>query len=111
MARSARLAHPDGEEAVRGMEPAPSYPSAFMIIPQENPGPAAGSACKSRAVTREGVQARTRELASLAGRRVHQVTRSDYERAKREITGECLPHRQESLLDSPAFWRPDPIRL
>jgi hypothetical protein len=81
-----------------------------MMIPHEFPMEAVKPARTPPPVTRERVQARTRELASLAGRAGHQVTRSDYERAKREITGERLPHRQDSLLDSPAFWRPDPIR-
>ena len=59
------------------------------------------------AATRERVQARTRELAIENGRQAHQVTRSDYERAKREVTGEREGYRQDQILDSPAFWRPD----
>jgi hypothetical protein len=81
-----------------------------MMIPQELPKETGKPARTPPPVTRERVHARTRELASLAGRACHQVTRSDYERAKREITGERLAHRQEGLLDSHAFWRPDPIR-
>lgn len=78
-----------------------------MINPQEIPDKAVSPHGKPPPVTRERVEARTRELAGLAGRPVHQVSRNDYERAKREITGESLSYRQESLLDSPAFWSPD----
>lgn len=75
-----------------------------MIQPHESPG------SQSPPVTRERVHARTRELAIQNGRQAHQVTRSDYERAKREVTGEREPYRQDGLLDSTAFWRPDPVR-
>jgi len=51
-------------------------------------------------VTREMVQARTRELALLAGRPSHAVTQSDYEQARRELTGETEMSRQEDVLDA-----------
>jgi hypothetical protein len=53
--------------------------------------------------TRQGVHARTCELALLAGRVPPQVAQLDYEQAKRELTGETDPDRQEAILDwSPA---------
>jgi hypothetical protein len=62
-------------------------------------------------VTRDLVQARTRELAEIAGRTSLQVTQADYERAKRELTGESDMDRQEAILDALpeiARWNPVP---
>jgi hypothetical protein len=53
------------------------------------------------------VQARTRELAVLAGRDSLAITQSDYEQARREMTGETEMNRQEAVLDAPiavAVW-------
>jgi hypothetical protein len=80
-----------------------------MIHPHESNGKTRAVITKRPLVTREMVEARTRELASMGGRNAHQVTRTDYERAKREITGESDRFRQEDLIESPAFWRPDMI--
>lgn len=61
-------------------------------------------------VTREMVHARARELATIADRPGSQVTQSDYEQAKRELTGETDIDRQEALLDSiPESKRWDPV--
>ena len=51
-------------------------------------------------VTRKMVDARTRELALIAGRVPPQVSQADYERAKRELTGESDADRQEAVLES-----------
>jgi hypothetical protein len=51
-------------------------------------------------VTREMVQARTRELVLTSGREPLQVKQADYEQAKRELTGESDRDRQEAVLDS-----------
>ena len=60
-------------------------------------------------VTREMVQARTRELALIAGRAPPHVTQADYEQAKQELTGESDLDRQEAVLDSiPGEKRRDP---
>jgi len=57
--------------------------------------------------TREMVRARARELSAIAGR---QVTQADYERAKREMTGESDVDRQDALLDAlPESKRWDPV--
>jgi hypothetical protein len=50
-------------------------------------------------VTREGVRARARELALCAGRAPANVAQRDYEQAKREVTGESDPDRQEAILE------------
>ncbi len=55
-------------------------------------------------VTRERVHARTRELALIAGRLPPHVTQSDYEQARREVTGESDFDRQEAMLEP----NPDP---
>ena len=61
-------------------------------------------------VTRDLVQARTRELAVIAGRTPQQVTQADYERAKRELTGETDIDRQDAALDAlPEEKRWDPV--
>jgi len=51
------------------------------------------------AVTREDVRCRARELAALRGRAPHEVTQSDYEQARRELTGETDFDRQEAKLE------------
>ena len=48
------------------------------------------------------VRARTRELALIAGRGSHEIKQVDYERAKREVTGESDFDRQEAVLASQA---------
>ncbi len=48
-------------------------------------------------VSRDMVRAKTREHARRAGRAPHQIKQSDYERAKRELTGESDPDRQEAI--------------
>ena len=61
-------------------------------------------------VTREMVHARTRELALIAGRVPPHVSQADYERAKRELTGEADMDRQEAMLESiPETKRWDPM--
>jgi hypothetical protein len=50
--------------------------------------------------TRGMVQARSRELALIAGRVPPHVTQADYEQAKRELTGEPDMDRQEAMLES-----------
>lgn len=51
-------------------------------------------------VTREMVQARTRQLAEHAGRIFPHIEQADYERAKRELTGETDSDRQLAMLDA-----------
>ncbi len=58
-----------------------------------------GTVLLIRPVTREMVYARTVELASLAGRSSHQIKQMDYERAKRELTGESDFDKQQAMLD------------
>lgn len=55
-------------------------------------------------VTRQMLHDRTREMAVQAGRLPLQITQSDYEQARRELTGESAMHLQEAVLDaSPAM--------
>jgi hypothetical protein len=54
--------------------------------------------------TRELARTRARELALLAGVAPPQVMQVHYEQAKREVTGESEPARQEAILDA-AFRR------
>lgn len=68
--------------------------------------PAAGR----RQVTRAKAQTRARELAEIAGRVPTGVKQEDYERAKRELTGESDSDRQDAILDSiPEKERWDPV--
>lgn len=53
----------------------------------------------TRSVTRKMVHARTLEIALLAGRNQHQIKQSDYETAKRELTGETDFDLQQAVLD------------
>ena len=56
-------------------------------------------ALSNRLVTRDMLHARTLELASFAGRSAHQIKQIDYERAKRELTGETDFDRQQAKLE------------
>jgi|688.fasta_scaffold51696_2 hypothetical protein len=49
-------------------------------------------------VTRDMVRSRTVELALHSGRKPIEIRQSDYERAKREITGESDSHRQLHIM-------------
>jgi hypothetical protein len=53
----------------------------------------------TRPVSREMVYDRTIELASLAGRNSTQIKQMDYERAKRELTGESDFDKQQALIN------------
>jgi len=53
-------------------------------------------------VTREMVHQRTRELTAIAGRDPRHVLQTDYEQAKRELTGEIDGDRQQAVLDASA---------
>jgi hypothetical protein len=55
---------------------------------------------KMGTVTRKMVHARTSELASIAGRAPLDVSQTDYEQAKHELTGESDVDRQEAILES-----------
>jgi hypothetical protein len=61
-------------------------------------------------VNRDMVQARARELALIAGRTAPEVSKADYDQAKRELTGESDLDRQDALLDAlPEAKRWDPV--
>jgi hypothetical protein len=61
------------------------------------------------AVTRAMVNTRASELALIAGHGSH-VSQSDYEQAKRELTGESDTDRQDALIESmPESKRWDPV--
>jgi hypothetical protein len=62
------------------------------------------------AVTRDMVHERARELAMISGRAPHDVSQSDYEQAKRELTGGSDMDSQEEILESlPESKRWDPL--
>ena len=71
-----------------------------MKIYPFNPGVRTDNTAGIGPVTRTQVRARTRELAVIAGRSPLQVSQVDYERAKRELTGETDPDRQNATLDA-----------
>ncbi|MDA9764285.1 hypothetical protein N9C83_02875 [Opitutales bacterium] len=54
----------------------------------------------SNPVTRKAVNERTHELAKLAKRTYPDITQGDYEKAKREITGETDIDKQNTALDA-----------
>jgi len=75
-----------------------------------NKGTLTSNAAGIGPVTRAMVDARTRELALIAGRKPPQVTREDHERARRELTGGSDTDRQEAVLDAlPESKRWDPV--
>jgi surface antigen len=60
-------------------------------------------------VTRKMVHQRAVELAVINGRSAQEVSKSDWEQAKQELTGEPDPDRKEAALDSaPESERWDP---
>ncbi len=64
--------------------------------------PASGrTAPPATSTLRARLNARTHELAELAGRRAPFVTQRDYERAKQDVTGETDHARQDAILDAP----------
>src|ERR1035437_232817 len=89
-----------------------------MVKNYSNVGAFLVAAARRGPVTRALVHARTQELASIAGRKPEAVTQSDYEQAKRELTGESDLDRQNAILDAwpetprvdsaPGFSREDP---
>lgn len=58
-----------------------------------------GNILGSNTITRAMLHARTRELAAKAGRIPPDVTQTDYEQAKRELTGEADLDLQNPFLD------------
>jgi hypothetical protein len=61
-------------------------------------------------VTRRMVHQRAVELAGINGRSVQEVSKSDWEQAKRELTGEPALDQKEAALDSaPESDRWDPV--
>lgn len=61
-------------------------------------------------VNRDMVQARARELALIAGRAAPDVSKANYDQAKRELTGESDLDRQDEMLDAlPESKRWDPV--
>lgn len=67
-----------------------------------NPSPTGESNWLPRLPTpRDRVSMRTHELAVSAGRSPLEITQADYEQAKRELTGETDPQRQNAVLDAP----------
>lgn len=60
--------------------------------------PTQNTAIASRPVTREMVYARTVELSEMEGRNSLQFHQREYERAKRELTGESDFDRQQAVL-------------
>lgn len=61
-------------------------------------------------VSRALLHARTRELALIAGREIPHVTHADYAQAKRELTGESDPDRQDAMIEGfPESKRWDPV--
>ncbi len=73
-----------------------------MLETPRSVGNATGKPTVAAPVTRKMVQARTRELALIAGRTAPHVLQVDYEQAKRELTGASEPDRQEAILDASA---------
>jgi hypothetical protein len=61
-------------------------------------------------VTRETVQKRAAELAVIDGRSAHEASKSDWEQARRELTGESDAETNEAVLESaPESERWDPV--
>ncbi len=66
---------------------------------QTTPRSGSGSIVVTRSITRQMVYDLTLELAMIDGRDSHQIKQADYEKAKRELTGESDFERQQQILD------------
>ena len=77
---------------------------SVALLMQSPPSPEmSASALKPRFLAstgRKAVNRRTHELAALAGRVAPHVCQSDYEQAKRDISGESDGARQDAVLDA-----------
>jgi hypothetical protein len=71
---------------------------------ERNGGLYSDTALLVRPITREMVYTRTIELATLAGRNPLQINQMDYERAKRELTGESDFDKQQAVLDFSEYY-------
>jgi hypothetical protein len=61
-------------------------------------------------VTRKMVRERAMELAAINGRSAHEVSKSDWEQARRELTGGSEMNPKEAILESaPESERWDPV--
>jgi hypothetical protein len=61
-------------------------------------------------ITRKMVRERAIELAAINGRSAHEVSKSDWEQAKRELTSNSDTHSKEAVLESaPESERWDPV--
>lgn len=63
-----------------------------------NDSPSRSGPPNPKSITRETARTRAREIAGRAGRGPAAVLQTDYEQAKRELTGTADPVRQEELL-------------
>ena len=63
----------------------------------EKPG---GASPDKRTTAFDRLRKRTNEIAAMAGRGPLEIRQLDYEKAKRELTGESLPERQQAVLMS-----------
>jgi hypothetical protein len=79
---------------------ADAHPDSMFTYPHQPDGPTAGNTDHTAPVTRERVQARTREIALRAGRTPPHILQADYEQAKRELTGVSDLDGQEAILDA-----------
>ena len=70
---------------------------------ETSPGKGEGSVIVTSSVTRQMVHHRTLELAMRDGRNNLQIKQVDYERAKRELTGESDLDRQQEIFDFPEY--------
>ncbi len=70
---------------------------------ETSPGKGEGSVIVTRSLTRQMVHDRTLELAMIDGRSNLQIKQADYERAKRELTGESDFARQQEIFDFPEY--------
>ena len=92
---AARLGYPgDLASAATGFVPMREPPSSDGLLHKTSANPGAA--------TRTMAYARAREIALRGGRQSSEVSQSDSEQAKRDVTGESDADRQDGILDEPA---------
>jgi hypothetical protein len=76
------------------------HSASTMEFPPNRPKTQPAKSLQNGRISRGKVYERATELAQLAGHPYPHVSQSAYEQAKRELTGESDPDRQQAVLDA-----------
>lgn len=96
---TARFTHTTAKKATEELKISDSGTKQLLLRPITRPASTwTGKPARER--LRQRLHWRTRELAVLAGHKPLDITQRDYEQAKRDVTGETNPDRQNAILNA-----------